>query len=62
MVVLNAAVLFPCRNVILDETAAESKLLHATAFLHQAYKPAYFWWDIASLIQRTVLTGWFFTD
>lgn len=59
MVVLNAAVLFPCRNVILDETAAESKLLHATAFLHQAYKPAYFWWDIASLIQRTVLTGWF---
>ena len=57
MVILFAAVLFPCRYMILDETW-HSPLMRATRFLHRDYKPEYCWWEVASLMQRTILTGW----
>jgi len=49
--------LLPLRFVFLEE-AAPTPLLRATAFLHRDYKPSYFWWEVASLAQRTILTGW----
>lgn len=57
MVAMYAAVLLPCRFMLLDNQPA-SPLLHATAFLHRDYKAPYFWWEIAALVERTVLTGW----
>ncbi|KAL1499218.1 hypothetical protein AB1Y20_013725 [Prymnesium parvum] len=57
MVVMYTALLLPCRHMLLDE-APESPLLKATSFLHRDYKPAYYWWEVVSLMQRTTLTGW----
>jgi len=67
MVLLYTALLVPCRFMFLDDDGEDaaaasdsfnSGLLHATAFLHRDYKAAYYWWEIASLVQRTTLTGW----
>ncbi|KAL1524680.1 hypothetical protein AB1Y20_019566 [Prymnesium parvum] len=57
MVAMYIALLVPCRNLLRDEHV-ESPLLRATAFLHRDYKIGYFWWEVASLMQRTTLTGW----
>ncbi|KAL1499616.1 hypothetical protein AB1Y20_011815 [Prymnesium parvum] len=57
MVVLYSSLLIPCRSMLLEETF-NSPLIRATAFLHRDYKPAYFWWEVVSLLQRTTLTGW----
>ena len=57
MVFLYAVLILPCRYMLLDE-APPTPLLTATKFLHKDYKPAYFWWEVISLCQRTTLTGW----
>ncbi|KAL1514555.1 hypothetical protein AB1Y20_003651 [Prymnesium parvum] len=57
MVVLYLGLLVPCRHQILEENT-EDLLVRATKFLHRDYKPPFFWWEVASLIQRTTLTGW----
>jgi len=57
MVLTYAALLFPLRNDFHEEEL-QLPIVHATAFLHRDYKPAYFWWEVVSLLQRTVLTGW----
>jgi len=57
MVAMYAALLFPCRNLLLDDST-DHPLVRATSFLHRDYKPGYFWWEVVSLIQRTTLTGW----
>jgi len=38
--------------------APATALLRATEFLHRDYKPLYYWWEVAALVQRTMLTGW----
>ena len=57
MVVIFAALLAPCRQRLVDESKS-SPLICATAFLHRDYKAPFFWWEVASLLQRTTLTGW----
>ncbi|KAL1525500.1 hypothetical protein AB1Y20_020356 [Prymnesium parvum] len=57
MVLTYAILLVPCRKLLLDETF-DSPLVRATTFLHRDYKPSYCWWEVASLLQRTILTGW----
>jgi len=57
MVITYFALLFPVRKLLLDGESV-SPLLYATTFLHRDYKASYFWWEIFSLVQRTVLTGW----
>jgi succinate dehydrogenase/fumarate reductase cytochrome b subunit len=58
MVLAYAALLVPCRFMLLDETAS-SPLVEATSFLHRDYKPAFYYWEVLALTQRTVLTGWY---
>ncbi|KAL1512046.1 hypothetical protein AB1Y20_005320 [Prymnesium parvum] len=57
MVALYLGLLVPCRHQILEENT-EDLLVRATKFLHRDYKTPFFWWEVASLIQRTTLTGW----
>jgi len=57
MVLMYAAVLVPCRTHIRDD-GPNSMLLRSTAFLHRDYIPEFYWWEVASLLQRTTLTGW----
>ena len=57
MVLLYVALLLPCRYMLLDE-ASESPLLHSTAFLHRDYRKSFYFWEVLSLVQRTILTGW----
>jgi len=57
MIVMYVSLLIPCREMLLSR-ASTTPLLRATAFLHRDYKPPYYWWEVASLLQRTVLTGW----
>ena len=35
----------------------KTPLVKATAFLHKEYTPAYYWWEVLSLSQRLILTG-----
>ena len=35
----------------------KTKLVKATAFLHKEYTPSHFWWEVLSLSQRLILTG-----
>ena len=35
----------------------QARWVQATEFLHQDYKPEFFWWEIVTLIQRLVLSG-----
>jgi len=59
MVAGYAALLVPCHSMLLTDSHDDSsQLLRATQFLHRDYKAAYYWWEIASLLQRTMLTGW----
>jgi hypothetical protein len=57
MLVVYATMLLPCGKTIIHEEPA-TWLVRATAFLHIDYKPHFFWWEILSLFQRTVVTGW----
>ncbi|KAL1498936.1 hypothetical protein AB1Y20_013457 [Prymnesium parvum] len=57
MVALYAALLLPCHALIAHDKM-DAPLVRATSFLHRDYKADYFWWEIGSLVQRTVLTGW----
>jgi len=56
-VVMYTALLIPIRSMLIDEKGS-TPLLTATTFLHRDYKPIYYWWEVAALIQRTILTGW----
>jgi len=61
MVIVYLAVLIPTRHAFLDEHSSNENGLHllrATTFLHRDYKPAFFWWEVVALGQRTILTGW----
>ena len=49
-------VLFPSRASL--RQGKQTRLVRATAFLHREYKPTFFWWEIVSLTQRLVLSGW----
>eukprot|EP00966_Prymnesium_polylepis_P171924 3975829-Prymnesium_polylepis.1 len=57
MVIVYFALLFPVRKLLLDAEGT-SPLKEATTFLHRDFKASYFWWEVFSLVQRTVLTGW----
>jgi hypothetical protein len=57
MLVVYTAMLLPCGKTLIHGEPA-TPLVRATAFLHIDYKPHYFWWEIVSLFQRTVVTGW----
>ena len=35
----------------------QTRWVQATEFLHQDYKPEFFWWEIVTLLQRLVLSG-----
>jgi len=59
MVALYASLLFPVRHEMFHGgDRVRTPLLKATVFLHRDYKEAFFWWEIFTLVQRTVLTGW----
>jgi hypothetical protein len=57
MLVVYAAMLLPCGKTLINEEPA-TPLVRATAFLHLDYQPRFFWWEILSLFQRTLVTGW----
>eukprot|EP00964_Phaeocystis_antarctica_P058161 scaffold34484_cov63-Phaeocystis_antarctica.AAC.6 len=48
-------VLFPIRALLRQRKS--TRWVRATDFLHKDYKPAFFWWDIVTLTQRLVLSG-----
>jgi len=58
MVAVYAALLIPCHRMLRHDEPSDFPLLRATAFLHRDYKAAFYWWEVASLMQRTILTGW----
>eukprot|EP00964_Phaeocystis_antarctica_P025281 scaffold14193_cov85-Phaeocystis_antarctica.AAC.3 len=49
-------VLFPSREAL--RQGRTTRMVKATAFLHKEYKPTFFWWEVVTLTQRLVLTGW----
>ena len=49
-------VLFPSRQAL--RQGRRTRMVQATAFLHKEYNPTFFWWEIVTLTQRLVLTGW----
>ena len=56
MPVLYMLVLLPCREAL--RLGRRTRIVQATAFLHKEYKPTFFWWEVVTLTQRLVLTGW----
>ena len=56
MPLIGILVLLPIRKALRQNR--NSPMVQATAFLHREYRPTYFWWDLISLFQRLVLTGW----
>ena len=56
MPLIGMLVLLPIRKALRQNR--NSPMVQATAFLHREYRPTYFWWDLISLLQRLVLTGW----
>ena len=48
-------VLFPNREALRQRRS--TRMVKATAFLHKEYDPTFYWWEIVSLAQRLVLTG-----
>ena len=48
-------VLFPIRAALWQRQ--QTRWVLATEFLHKDYKPAYFWWEVVTLLQRLILTG-----
>ena len=55
MPIIYALVLFPIRAQLRQKQS--SRWVRATEFLHQDFKPNFFWWDIVTLTQRLVLSG-----
>ena len=49
-------VLFPNREALRQRRS--TRMVQATAFLHKEYDPTFYWWEIVTLSQRLVLTGW----
>ena len=49
-------VLFPSREALRQKRS--TRMVKATVFLHTEYDPMFFWWEIVTLTQRLVLTGW----
>ena len=49
-------VLFPSREALRQKRS--TRMVKATAFLHKEYDTMFFWWEIVTLTQRLVLTGW----
>ena len=49
-------VLFPIRKALRQRR--KTIMVQATAFLHKEYEPTFFWWEIVTLMQRLILTGW----
>ena len=49
-------VLFPSREALRQKRS--TRMVKATVFLHTEYDPMFFWWEIVTLNQRLVLTGW----
>ena len=49
-------VLFPNREALRQRRS--TRMVQATAFLHKEYDPTFYWWEIVTLAQRLVLTGW----
>ena len=49
-------VLFPNRQAL--RQGRKTRMVQATAFLHKEYNPTVFWWEIVTLQQRLILTGW----
>ena len=49
-------VLFPNREALRQRRS--TRMVQATAFLHKEYDPTFYWWEIVTLTQRLVLTGW----
>ena len=56
MPILFLLVLFPNREALRQRR--KTRIVQATAFLHKEYDPAFFWWEIVTLTQRLILTGW----
>ena len=50
-----AMLLFRARVAITSEKG--TKLSHATRFLHDAYKPRFFWWELMEVLRRFLLVG-----
>ena len=55
MPLIYIVVLFPIRAMLRQRK--QTRWVKATEFLHQDYKPARFWWEIVTLTQRLVLSG-----
>jgi hypothetical protein len=49
-------VLLPNREALRQRR--KTRMVQATAFLHREYDPTFFWWEIVTLTQRLILTGW----
>ena len=49
-------VLFPNREALRQRRS--TRMVKATAFLHKEYNPTFYWWELVTLVQRLVLTGW----
>ena len=55
MPLIYIGVLFPIQALLRQRK--QTRWVKATEFLHQDYKPARFWWEIVTLTQRLVLSG-----
>ena len=55
MPIIYMIVLFPIRALLRQRKS--TRWVRATDFLHKDYKPAFFWWEIITLSQRLVLSG-----
>ena len=56
MPVIFLLVLWPNRKALRQRRS--TRMVQATSFLHKEYDPSYFWWEVVSLAQRLILTGW----
>lgn len=56
MPVIFLLVLWPNRKALRQRRS--TRMVQATSFLHKEYDPSFFWWEVVSLAQRLILTGW----
>ena len=56
MPIIFLIVLLPNRKAL--RQMRKTRMVQATAFLHREYHATFFWWEIVTLTQRLIITGW----
>ena len=57
---IGVPVLFACLLAMAHDRPEALALWSAIRFLHAEYRPAYFWWELAELARKLMLTGFIF--